>query len=146
MIDPAETGTVLQNGQDRTPRSALPDRFDELRQLLIGREQLELSRLAQRVENPLLRADDLGHVLPRAVLRCSKDHRFARAMAPTIETALHASIKRDPSPVANALYPVIGSAIRKAIADTFNRLIQSFNYALEHSFSVRGIRWRLEAW
>ena len=39
----------------------------------------------------------------------------------------------------------MGPAIRKAIAATIQGLIQNFNQILEHSFSIKGLRWRLEA-
>jgi OOP family OmpA-OmpF porin len=41
---------------------------------------------------------------------------------------------------------VLGPAIRKAIAEALAGLVSSINHALEHSLSLRGLRWRLEAW
>lgn len=44
------------------------------------------------------------------------------------------------------LYPVMGPAIRKAIAETLEGKLQSLNQALKYSLSWRGLKWRLEAW
>src|SRR5262245_12449688 len=147
MKDEADHSVERDEARDLPRRGAtLPNGFEELRELLLGRERFQLSRLQRRVENPVLRAEDVGQVLPQAFLRCAQgDDRLAHAMSPTVEAALRASIKRDPTPLANAIYPVIGSAIRKALADMLSRLVHSFNHALEHSLSPRGVGWRLEA-
>ena len=39
----------------------------------------------------------------------------------------------------------MGPAIRKSITETLRSMIESFNEALEHSLSWRGIQWRVEA-
>ena len=68
-----------------------------------------------------------------------------RALAPTIEDAITASVRRNPRPLADALFPIIGPAIRKAIAATLNGMLESLNTTLEHSLSWRSLRWRLDA-
>src|SRR4029078_12088820 len=55
------------------------------------------------------------------------------------------AVKRDPQAVADAIFPVMAPAIRQAIATTFNQLIQSLDRSLEHSLSLKGLKWRLEA-
>ena len=60
--------------------------------------------------------------------------------------AFRESIRRNPREIATAIFPVLGPAIRKAIAETMAALVRSINSAVEHSFSPRGIRWRLESW
>ncbi len=55
-------------------------------------------------------------------------------------------MRRNPREIATAIFPVLGPAIRKAIAETMAGLVSSINRAVEQSFSVRGIKWRLEAW
>jgi OOP family OmpA-OmpF porin len=63
-----------------------------------------------------------------------------------VETALRESIRRNPREIATAIFPVLGPAIRKAIAETMAGLVRSINSAVEHSFSVQGLKWRVEAW
>jgi OOP family OmpA-OmpF porin len=48
--------------------------------------------------------------------------------------------------MATAIFPVLGPAIRKAIAETMAGLVRSINAAVEQSLSVNGIKWRVEAW
>jgi OOP family OmpA-OmpF porin len=121
--------------------------FATLRELLVGPERHQLDELADRVEEVAITPHVLAEQLPEAIaLRASRDGQLGRALAPTIETALRESIRRNPREVATAIFPVLGPAIRKAIAETMSGLVRSINSAVEHSFSVQGIKWRIEAW
>lgn len=121
--------------------------FATLRQLLVGPERQQLDELADRVEQVAITPQTLADQLPEAIaLRTSRDRQLGRALAPTIETALRESIRRNPRDIASAIFPVLGPAIRKAIAETMAGLVRSINSAVEHSLSVQGIKWRIEAW
>jgi OOP family OmpA-OmpF porin len=54
-------------------------------------------------------------------------------------------VRRDPTPLVNAIFPIIGPVIRKAVAEALGRLVQSLNQTLDNSLSLRSLRWRLEA-
>jgi OOP family OmpA-OmpF porin len=124
----------------------VPDDLEQIRELLLGREKQQLSHLRQRLENPVLHAQDVSRVLPQAVaLASARDGQFATALTPAVEAALKESVRRDPSPLVSAVFPIIGPAIRKAIAEAFSKLVQSVNQTLDHSLSPRAFRWRLEA-
>ena len=121
--------------------------FATLRQLLVGPERQQLDELADRVEQVAITPQTLADQLPEAIaLRTGRDDQIGRALAPTVETALRESIRRNPRDIASAIFPVLGPAIRKAIAETMAGLVRSINSAVEHSLSVQGIKWRIEAW
>jgi len=121
--------------------------FAELRKLLIGPEQRRLDELSEELDARELTVEELADRLPEAIaLSGSRDDQLGRALAPTVETALRESIRRDPQDIADAIFPVLGPAIRKAIAETMAALVRSINSAVEHSLSVQGIKWRIEAW
>ncbi len=118
----------------------------ELRQLLLASEQAELAALQRRLDDPEIHAADVSRVLVEAVtLRTRQDEQLTSALRPTVENALHASVREDPGVLASALFPVMGTAIRKAIAAALSSMIQSIDQVLEHSLSLRGLVWRLEA-
>lgn len=130
---------------EEQPRGATD--FATLRQLLVGPERRQLDELADRVEKVAITPETLADQLPEAIaLRTSRDRQLGRALAPTVETALRESIRRNPRDIASAIFPVLGPAIRKAIAETMAELVRSINKAVEHSLSVQGIKWRIEAW
>ena len=126
--------------------SLRPGDLEQLQELLFGREKEKIVHLQERLENPALHAQDVGRVLPQAVAFAgAQDDQLARALTPTVEAALKDSVRRNPGVLADAIFPVLGPAIRKAIAETFSKLVQSLNQTLEHSLSVQGLKWRLEA-
>src|SRR6185503_9246276 len=99
-------------------RSGNGTEFAALRQLLVGPERQQLDALADRVEQ-VATPQSLADHLPEAIaLSSSRDQQLGRALAPTVETALRESIKRNPREIATAIFPVLGPAIRKAIAET----------------------------
>lgn len=123
------------------------DAIAQLRNLLLEPEQKRLNELQQRLTNPELYAEDVSRVLPEAIILRSlqKDEQLTKALIPTVEEAIQASVRKDLHVLADAIFPVIGPAIRKSIATTLNTMLQSLNQALEHSFSVQSFKWRLEA-
>ncbi|HEX7024466.1 MAG TPA: OmpA family protein, partial [Gemmatimonadales bacterium] len=64
----------------------------------------------------------------------------------TVENAIGESVRRNPRQIATAIFPVLGPAIRKAIAEAMAGLVNSINRAVEHSLSLRGLTWRVESW
>jgi outer membrane protein OmpA-like peptidoglycan-associated protein len=119
----------------------------ELRELLLGGERRQLEELRRRLDTFEVSPDEMAEHLPEAIaLRASRDGKLAHALAPTIEGAISESVRRNPREIATAIFPVLGPAIRKAIAETMAGLVDSINHAIEHSLSFRGLRWRLEAW
>ncbi|MGH7515270.1 MAG: OmpA family protein [Gemmatimonadales bacterium] len=119
----------------------------ELRELLLGPERRRLKELEQRLDAVGVSGEELAELLPEAIaLRAGRDRQLARALAPTVEGAISESVRRNPREIASAIFPVLGPAIRKAIAETLAGLVASINRTIEHSVSPRGLKWRLEAW
>ena len=113
--------------------------------ILLGPAEAEIQRLQGRLDDRYAQARDVSAVLPQALVHCSADPELARALAPPVEKAITASVRRDPKPLADAIFPIIGPAIRKAVAASLAAMVESMNRTLEHSVSWRAIRWRLEA-
>jgi OOP family OmpA-OmpF porin len=121
--------------------------FARLRGLLVGREQQDIADLRREIRSVALTADNVGRHLPEAIaLRAGQDDQLARALAPTLERAFTEAVHRNPDQIAEAIYPTLGPAIRKAIAESIGGLVQGINRGLEESLSVRGLKWRIEAW
>lgn len=59
---------------------------------------------------------------------------------------MRTSIRRDPRVLANAIFPIIGPAIRQSVSEALRRLVEALNRTLELGMSWRGLRWRWEAW
>lgn len=122
--------------------------FEELRQLILAPEQEALDRLHQRVADPKSRTADVSTVVAEAI-RLRREHdgdaALSEALAPTIETSLRESVRKDPTAIADALFPVMGPAIRRSILETLRAFFESFNQVMEQSLSWQGLKWRVEA-
>ena len=131
-----------------SPKISLEDShsFSDLRRLLLAPEQTELEQLKGRLEQFTLQPHDVGRVLPDAIrLRAKQDSRLLASMIPITQEALSLSIKQSPQLISDSIAPILGPAIRKAIARAMRGMIQSMNQTLEYSMSWKGLQWRLEA-
>lgn len=121
------------------------DSFSELRSLIVGPERRELMALQAHLHDPSIQTRDVSRVLPDAIALRATDPQLTRALAPSVESAVTASVRKDPRPLADALFPVMGPAIRKAIAHTLASMMESLNRTVEHSVSWRALQWRWTA-
>ena len=122
-------------------------RLNELRHLLFGDEQKRIEEIGSRVEQAEFRVSDVAEVLPESITASfERDPRLIGALRAPVKQCVSESIRENPEDYANVLFPVMGPAIRRAIAEAFKGLTQQINQAIEHSVSPRGLRWRLEAW
>src|SRR5215472_6661174 len=119
-------------------------RLAELRALLLGPDREAWDGLRQRLENPSRRAEDVAGVLAEAV-RLRSDYKLRRALQPLLEEALQLSVQSNPRMLADALFPIFGKAIRKAVTAELGGMLQSLSQTLEQSFSLRSLRWRWES-
>ena len=120
----------------------------ELRAILLGPDRVAWENLRQRLDNPSRRAEDVAGVLAEAVrlrARAHSDIQLRRALQPLLEEALQLSVQTNPRMLADALFPIFGKAIRKAITSELDGMLQSLSQMLEQSFSWRSLQWRWES-
>ncbi|RUV00346.1 OmpA family protein [Mesorhizobium sp. M6A.T.Cr.TU.017.01.1.1] len=120
-------------------------RMETLRQLLVGREISELSRVTHLLDEPEQLASAVGGVLPSAAARAPYA-QLGEALAPAVERAVQRSIQKSPRTLTDILYPVFLPAIRKSIGEKIDQTFQSLNETLRHIFTWHGLKWRFEAW
>ena len=104
-------------------------RMETLRQLLVGREISELSRVTQLLGVPEQHAAAVGDVLPGAVAHAPQA-QLSQAFSPVVERAVQRSLQRDPRTLTDILYPLFLPAIRKSIGEKIDQTFQSLNESL----------------
>ncbi|MGI9272944.1 MAG: hypothetical protein ACR2QT_14295 [Woeseiaceae bacterium] len=120
--------------------------LDQLKELLFGAEKEALDSIAERVERRDVRTTDVADVLPEAIHQSHvKDGELVDALAAPVGQCLQQEFKDDPQTYGDALYPVIGPAIRKSIMHALRNMTQQINEAVEHSISPKGLKWRWQA-
>ncbi len=142
---------------ERDDQSAEDAEMARLRRLLLGEDYERLSAMRADLNRMLALYDELGDpakqanrvavVLSEAVLlREHQDHGVSKALRPAIADSIKASVRKDPQPLVDAISPIIGPAIRRAVNEAIAGVLQVFDKLLEHSFSWRALKWRFEAW
>lgn len=120
-------------------------RLHELRRILFEEEQQSLDELRARVADAEVRAADIAEVLPAAVRASNSGDDLIESLREPVGRVIHDSVRNDPDSFADALFPVMGPAIRKAVAESIRALADRINKAVEQSISWNGLKWRLEA-
>jgi OOP family OmpA-OmpF porin len=109
-------------------------------------DRKRLKELEERVANPELHTRAVSRVLPQAIaIRARQDRALSDALEPTVESALRAAVRDDPKLVADAIFPMIGPAVRKSIFNALNSMMQRIGQAHDQSLTLRGLAWRWEA-
>jgi outer membrane protein OmpA-like peptidoglycan-associated protein len=120
----------------------------ELRAILLGPDRVVWETMRQRLDNPSRRAEDVASVLAEAVRLRSREHsdvKLRRALQPLLEEALQLSVQSNPRMLADALFPIFGKAIRRAIRAELDGMLQALSQTLEQNVSARSLQWRWES-
>ncbi|MFL6531211.1 MAG: OmpA family protein [Chthoniobacterales bacterium] len=130
----------------RLSRADAVKELEELRRLLLSRDREQLRELRTQFTDKERRSHDVAAILPEAIkLSRDRNDELSRALRPSVEGSVKASIQNTPDVFVEALHPIIGPMVRRSIAESLRRLLQSLNQTLEHTFSWRGLKWRFEA-
>jgi outer membrane protein OmpA-like peptidoglycan-associated protein len=130
-----------------------------------------LQQIEHRLNDPEQRALDMADILPEAIRQSTQQMmsnigsgvtsqmttqlldqeaekaKLTESLQMPVEICIQQSIKKNVAPFADALFPLIGPAIRRSIGEAFKELLQRINTLLQHSiFSRKGIAWRIQAW
>ncbi len=135
---------------EQTPRPAANDEqtaLTTLKSLLLGPERSVLERLQTEAQDPGVQSGRVADVLPDALrtANAASPRALSQALEQPVSECIENSVQRNPGFFADILYPVMGPAIRRSIAQAMKGLVQQINQALEYSLTLKGLRWRLEA-
>ena len=134
---------------DLLEESPPPGEFERLRELLLGEERRALDAARARIAELERTQDNLSQRLPGALEALADEAsttRVANALAAPVSQALGAAVQRNRQSLIDVLFPIIGPLIRKSIAEALRNLVADLNGAIESSFTLRGLKWRVEAW
>lgn len=121
--------------------------LETIKAILLGAEYQDLVSLQQRLSDPDAFSQDVAEVIAEAIeIRNQQGDDVSAVLSHSVQDAVRQSIENDTQSFADALYPVMGPAIRKSISETMSGMLERFNVALEHSVSAKSLLWRLDAW
>lgn len=123
---------------------ALPDDEQQmrlLRDLLLG-EQGEYVKQALR-DNA---REIVSEVFSEALFdRQKADGSVNKVILPLVEKSVEHSVANHSEQMVGALYPLVGSLVRKSVSAFITDLLEKTNSLIENSFTLKGLKWRLKA-
>lgn len=120
--------------------------LDQLKTLLFGAEKQALDSITERVERREVRTADVAEILPEAIQKSYEENDdLVESLTGPVGECVQRALRDDPETFSDALYPVMGPAIRKSIMASLRNLAQQINQAVEHSVSPQGLKWRWQA-
>jgi outer membrane protein OmpA-like peptidoglycan-associated protein len=120
--------------------------LDERMKELDERERYALKKLRASMGSGSITAEGVGEVLPDAVVFSADDGaKLPKSMVQTTEKAISLSVAEDPVVLSDALFPIIGSAIRKAVERLVAETLFKINAGLEKGLSAKRLGWRFES-
>ncbi|NKC11854.1 MAG: OmpA family protein [Gammaproteobacteria bacterium] len=151
----SQGGALRASSMDDTPATdaapcadiapAADDAFQQLRSALLADEHHRLDRIEQRLDDGGVRAAEVSSVLPTAVA-AARPEELSLALDDAVGRCIAKSVQGSPDFYANALFPIMGPSIRRAITATLRGMVQSISQTLDASFAPRSIGWRWTAW
>jgi len=111
---------------------------------------VEKAILASTNDDPRTLSEALHSILPNSInLSREKSQelseQLAESLTPFVEKAVKNSTQMNIKPLSEGLYPVIGPAIRKAVATAFKKINQTLNQNLNQTISISAFKWRFQA-
>lgn len=123
--------------------------YDRLRHLLVDTESNRLDALEEKLDDATAELGRVPDILAEDIelnLQDGRRTRLGDALAEATTGSLELAVRRKPETVVNAVYPVIGPAIRRSIAEALREMADGFDRSMRETFSLRALRWRFEAW
>ena len=108
-----------------------------------------MDALQDSVHQATTRFERVPDLLAEDIERSIKDgkrSRLANVLSEATADSLEIAVRRRPQAVVNAVYPVIGPAIRRSLHDALRQMADDLDNALSDTFSPRALLWRWEAW
>ncbi|MBN8587810.1 MAG: OmpA family protein [Rhodothermia bacterium] len=143
-----------ESTKNRTTQQTTTEKgeLESLRWLLMGKERADIRKLEERVtefEHRGITSDQVGDLLPDSIVKRSQaDDKLVRSLTPVVEDAIRESITQNRFRIADILFPSMGPAIRKSIAQAlraFGETNQPEHEQYRSLFSLKGLKWRWEA-
>ena len=127
-------------------RTLAETELETLRSLLLGPEYRSIQKTNEILNDPVKLSELIVPVLTQSFQIDKSSKKLQKSFSPIVVDALMDSVSDNPKPIADALYPVMGPAIRRSISSTMTQMTNNFNELLEQSVSPKAWQWRFDAW
>lgn len=119
--------------------------LETIKNVLLKEELSQLNQLLEDTGNKEKRLEELTEMIAEAIARrAHKDNAIAASLTPILERSLANAIRKDPKMMADAIFPIIGPAIRRSVIEMVNNLFEQINQAARQN-PFNKLRWHIMA-
>ena len=115
--------------------------LEKIRTLLLGKENSKVTASIKKDARSLV-ADVITEALHD---RQKKDNSVNKVLQPFVEESVKQSVAHNSEQLVSALYPLVGSLVRKSVAAFLSDFMEKTNQLLENSLTIKGLKWRFKA-
>lgn len=117
-----------------------------LRSLLLREELERLDVLEKKILSDEQFTQEVSKVLATAIKRSqAKDKSLELALKKPINNGISKAFKYNKQSIVDSLLPMMGQLIRKTVTNSIKQFVSDINRTLELNFSIKSIRWRMQA-
>jgi len=116
--------------------------LDALRTILYGTLEKRVCDTLRSQQRELVR-DNISEALHD---REQQDGTIQKVIQPMVARSVENSIASQRTEFINYLYPIVGSLVRKSVSVFISDFIEKTNELIENSFTIKGLKWRVQAW
>jgi len=116
--------------------------LEQLRALVFGSDGQHVHRAIKGHARALV-SDVVSEAL---VDRQRRDKSVDSVITPIVESSVEKSVSSHSDKLTTILYPLVGRLVRKAVTAFLSQFINKTNDMIESAVSIKGLRWRWQAW
>lgn len=121
------------------------DSLATIKNVLLKDELTQLNQLLKDTGDKDKKLDELTDIIAEAIARrAARDNAIATSLTPILERSLANAIRKDPKMMADAIFPIIGPAIRRSVVEMLNDLLEQINRVARQNIFNK-IRWKIIA-
>tara|TARA_R110002153_G_scaffold30571_9_gene93734 strand:- start:7990 stop:9756 length:1767 start_codon:yes stop_codon:yes gene_type:complete len=131
----------MSNQAEAKPLSDEEQQMHILRGLLLGEHGQHLKQALKDNAREVV-----SEVFSEALYDRQKlDGSVNKVILPLVEKSVEHSVANHSEQMVGALYPLVGSLVRKSLSAFITDLLEKTNSLIENSFTFKGLKWRLKA-
>jgi outer membrane protein OmpA-like peptidoglycan-associated protein len=124
------------------PQTESQQELEQLRTVILGKDHHLITDTVNEQAREIV-----GKVLTEALHdRQNKDGSVNKVLLPIVENSVEHSVTHHSDRLITSLYPLMGSLVRKSVGAFLSDFIEKTNQLIEHSFTIKGLKWRIKAW
>ena len=132
----------MANSTKQTPHTSDEQQMQTIRQLVLGEDGDVVKQTLQDNAREVV-----SQVFSEALHdREKQDGSVNKVLLPLVEKSVEKSVASHSEQFVGYLYPLVGSLVRKSVTAFITELLEKTNALIENSFTLKGLKWRFEAW